>query len=103
MIKKYNEFLNESFVPPYVTIQGNLHAFFESIGIDVEIQEDKQIIQIELPFNVTKKEEWWNDFVKVCNDKGHDFDEIYIKNNIIFCSRSLGLWSQPSQYNQFLD
>ena len=101
MKTKFNQFINESRVPPYVSLKSNLYNFFENLGIESQILEEKQLITIELDFQITGKEDWFESFIELCDSES--YDKHYIENNTIGVYRSLGLWSQPNQYTQFDD
>ena len=81
MKTKFKEFVNESFVPPYVDLKGNLYNFFEGLGMeDVNIvMDDNQSIILEFLSKPTTKEEWWDDLVELC--KNFEYDKVYIDDN----------------------
>lgn len=84
----------------YVDLKSNLYEFFENIlGEEPIINLDKTTIIIELPFNVTGKEDWYEKFKQLCTE--FDYDDIYIKDNIINLSRSFGVIDIPNAYNSF--
>lgn len=102
-MKKYKQFINETFEPKYNDLISNLYEFFEMEGYgDINIvNDDKQTITIELPFKISKKESWWEEFDELCNSFG--YNEIHLTANIILIYRSLGIFKEPAGYSQFLD
>ena len=101
MKTKFNHFINESWIPPYVSLKSNLYNFFENLGIDIQLYEENQLITIEFNFEITDKESWFESFIELCNSES--YDKYYIKKNVISIYRSLGIWRQPNEYIQFDD
>jgi len=101
-MKRYNRFVNENFNSPYVDLISNLYTFFEGKGYDVNIVKiNYQSIDIELPFDITRKEEWWKEFIRITEPYGYDV--INTTNNKICLSISLGIGKQPDTYISFSD
>ena len=93
---KYEDYITER----YNTLKANIFEFFEDLGIEVEIQiPDKQTMKLEFNSKIDKKPEWLDDFSKLTTGDG--YDQIYIENNILMLSRSLGLFYIPNEYNSF--
>ena len=98
---KFNQFINESWVPPYVSLKSNIYNFFENLGVDIQLIEERQLITLEFNYDITGEEPWFESFLDLCNSES--YDQHYIENNQILIYRSLGLWSQPNEYVQFDD
>lgn len=104
-MKKFKQFINENTETPYVDLVSNLRKFFEEEGMgDINIvagDGDKQTMTIELPYKISKKESWWEEFVEICNKFG--YNEIHPTRNIVLIYRSLGIFNEPNGYTQFYD
>lgn len=97
MITKFDSFLNEN----YLTIRDELYHFFDNLDIDIMIYvEDRQSFIVEFDFNLTKKEEWLEEFVNICKKWGY---EVYVNNNKAHLTAIFGKIYTPEEYNQFDD
>ena len=108
MIKNYLGFLNKiekieklRINENYLSIRDELFTFFSGIGIDIMIYvEDRQSYIVEFDFNITKKEEWYEDFLEICQKWEY---EGFVEGNKAFLSTIFGVIYSPEEYNQFDD
>lgn len=97
MITKFDKFLNEN----YLTIRDELFNFFYAMNIDIMIYvQDRQSFIVEFDFNLTKKEEWLEDFVNICKKWGY---EVYVEKNKAYLTAIFGKIYTPEEYIQFDD
>lgn len=97
MITQFGSFLNEN----YLTLRDELYHFFEDLSIDIMIYaEDRQTFIVEFDFNLTKKEDWYEDFIGICMKWNY---EVYIEGNRAYLNTIFGEIYTPEEYNQFDD